>query len=38
MLAHATIDKLNVLRLPAMVAAFQQQLGNPQFTELTFEE
>jgi DNA replication protein DnaC len=38
MLAHATVDKLSTLRLPAMAEAFQQQLGNPQFTELTFED
>jgi DNA replication protein DnaC len=38
MLAHATIDKLSVLRLPAMADAFQRQLGNPEFTELSFED
>jgi DNA replication protein DnaC len=38
MLAHATVDKLSALRLPAMAEAFQHQLGNPQFSELTFED
>lgn len=38
MLAHATIDKLTVLRLPAFAEAFQRQLGNPEFTELSFED
>ena len=38
MLAHATLDKLSALRLPALAAAFQEQLGNPQFTELSFED
>jgi DNA replication protein DnaC len=38
MLAHATVDKLSVLRLPAMAEAFQRQLGNPEFTELAFED
>ena len=38
MLAHATLDKLSALRLPALADAFQRQLGNPEFTELTFED
>ena len=38
MLAHATVDKLRTLRLPAMAEAFQRQLGNPEFTELSFED
>lgn len=38
MLAHATIDKLSALRLPALAEAFQRQLGNPKFTELSFED
>ena len=38
MLAHATIDKLSALRLPAMAEALQQQLGNPEFAELAFED
>ncbi len=38
MLAHATVDKLSALRLPAMAEAFQRQLGNPEFTELAFED
>jgi DNA replication protein DnaC len=38
MLAHATVDKLSALRLPAMAEAFQRQLGNPEFTELSFED
>jgi DNA replication protein DnaC len=38
MLAHATVDKLSGLRLPAMAEAFQRQLGNPEFTELSFED
>ena len=38
MLAHATVDKLSTLHLRAMAEAFQQQLGNPQFTELSFED
>jgi DNA replication protein DnaC len=38
MLAHATLDKLTGLRLPALAEAFQRQLGNPEFTELSFED
>jgi DNA replication protein DnaC len=38
MLAHATVDKLSALRLPALAEAFQRQLGNPEFTELSFED
>jgi DNA replication protein DnaC len=38
MLAHATVDKLSALRLPAMAEAFQRQLGNPEFAELAFED
>ena len=30
MLAHATVDKLTGLRLPALAEAFQRQLGNPE--------
>ncbi len=38
MLAHATVDKLTALRLPAMAEAFQRQLGTPDFTDLSFED
>jgi DNA replication protein DnaC len=38
MLAHATLDKLSALRLPALADAFQRQLGNPEFSELSFED
>ena len=31
MLAHATIDKLSALRLPALAEAFQRQLGAPAY-------
>ena len=29
MLAHATVDKLTALRLPALAEALHRQLGNP---------
>jgi len=38
MLAHATVDKLTALRLPAIAEAFQHQLGQPDFAELSFED
>ena len=38
MLAHATIDKLSALRLPALAEAFQRQLGAPEFADLSFED
>jgi DNA replication protein DnaC len=39
MLAHATVDKLSALHLPAAFAeAFQRQLGNPEFADLSFED
>ena len=38
MLAHATIDKLIALRLPAMAEGCQRQLGAPEFAELSFED
>jgi DNA replication protein DnaC len=38
MLAHATVDKLSALRLPALAEALQRQLGNPEFAELSFED
>ncbi len=38
MLAHATVDKLTALRLPAIAEAFQHQLGRPDFAELSFED
>jgi DNA replication protein DnaC len=38
MLAHATIDKLSALRLPAFAEALQRQLGNPEFADLSFED
>jgi DNA replication protein DnaC len=38
MLAHATVDKLSVLRLPAFAEALQRQLGNPEFADLSFED
>ncbi|MBI1728864.1 MAG: ATP-binding protein [Candidatus Rokubacteria bacterium] len=38
MLAHATVDKLSALHLPAFAEAFQRQLGNPEFAELSFED
>ena len=34
MLAHATVDKLTSLRLPAMAEALQHQLGHADFAEL----
>jgi DNA replication protein DnaC len=38
MLTHPTIDKLRALRLPAFAEAVQGQLGNPEFTALSFED
>lgn len=38
MLAHATVDKLSALHLPAFTEAFQRQLGNPEFADLSFED
>lgn len=38
MLAHATVDKLTALRLPALAEAFQRQLGKPEFADLSFED
>ena len=38
MLAHATVDQLTALRLPAMADAFQHQLGKPEFADLSFED
>ena len=38
MLAHATVDQLTGLRLPAMADAFQHQLGKPEFADLSFED
>lgn len=38
MLAHATVDKLSALRLPAFAEALQRQLGNPEFADLSFED
>ena len=38
MLAHATVDKMTAMHLPAMAEAFQRQLGAPQFAALSFEE
>ncbi len=38
MLTHPTIDKLMTLRLPAFAEACQRQLGNPEFTALSFED
>ncbi len=38
MLTHPTIDKLTALRLPAFAEAVQRQLGNPEFTALSFED
>ena len=38
MLTHPTIDKLMALRLPAFAEACQRQLGNPEFTALSFED
>jgi DNA replication protein DnaC len=38
MLTHPTVDKLMALRLPAFTEAFQRQLGNPEFTALSFED
>jgi DNA replication protein DnaC len=38
MLAHATVDKLSALRLPAFAEALQRQLGNPEFAALSFED
>jgi len=38
MLAHATVDKLSALRLPAFAEALQRQLGNLEFAALSFED
>jgi hypothetical protein len=38
MLTHPTIDKLMALRLPAFAEACQRQLGNPEFSALSFED
>jgi DNA replication protein DnaC len=38
MLTHPTLDKLRALRLPAFAEACQRQLGNPEFTTLSFED
>jgi DNA replication protein DnaC len=38
MLAHATVDKLSALHLPAFAEAFQRQLGNPELADLSFED
>jgi DNA replication protein DnaC len=38
MLAHATVDKLSALRLPAFAEALQRQFGNPEFADLSFED
>ena len=38
MLAHATVDKLSALRLPAFAEALQRQLGHPEFADLSFED
>jgi hypothetical protein len=38
MLAHAIVDKLTALRLPAMAEGVQRQLGNPEFAALSFED
>ena len=33
MLAHATVDKMTAMHLPAMAEAFQRQLGSPEFAD-----
>lgn len=38
MLNQATLDKLNTLKLSAMIQAFEQQTASTQYLELTFEE
>ena len=38
MLQQHTLDKLHALRLTGMAAAFEQQLAQPTFQELSFEE
>lgn len=38
MLHQHTLDKLHTLRLTGMAAAFEQQLAQPAFQELSFEE
>ena len=38
MLHQHTLDKLHALRLTGMAAAFEQQLAQPTFEELSFEE
>ena len=38
MLHQHTLDKLHTLRLTGMAAAFEQQLAQPSFQELSFEE
>ena len=38
MLTQPLLDKLTQLRLPAFRAALEEQLHNPQYTELPFED
>lgn len=38
MLSHALFDKLSQLRLPGFRAALEEQLQNPQYADLSFEE
>jgi DNA replication protein DnaC len=38
MLIQATLDKMTALHLTAMAAAFQRQLGSPEWAELSFED
>ena len=38
MLSHALFDKLSQLRLPGFRAALEEQLTNPQYADLSFEE
>jgi len=38
MLHQHTLDKLHILRLTGMAVAFEQQLAQPSFQELSFEE
>lgn len=38
MLTQQTLEKLHALRLPALADALQEQLRNPQYADLSFEE
>jgi DNA replication protein DnaC len=38
MLNHATLEKMQAMKLSGMVEAFHQQLGSPEYAPLSFEE